>query len=261
LPATGSFPAEPPVLAPLPTESAQPTTAAAAPVPRAAPAAALAKPSNPSQKKPEDAPAEPSHDGLFGPFRIGVLVGVGIPSSFAFAGELRLTRYFGAGVRFGFIPNVQFSYYGEAKVSYQDYGAYAHVHPFGGGFLFGAEIGYAHANGSYTSSIDTSKYVALGAPPSIDVTTNGSVEMLVLTPEVGYVFTWRAGFTFGFDVGAQIPIASSNVTLADHVVAPGLPQSVVDGFFAPDEEKVRSTLEKVGQTVLPAAHIRIGWLL
>ena len=32
-------------------------------------------------------------------------------------------------------------------------------------------------------------------------------------------------------------------------------------YLAPDQEKVRQTLAKVGQTVLPAFHLRIGWLL
>ena len=271
---TGSFATDTPapVLAPLPDEPATPPAPSAspprAPAPRAAsappreqaPAPAAAAPQN-EQKKPPEESVEISEDGLFGPFRIGVLVGGGLPSLLSFAGEIRLTRYFGAGIRFGLIPDMHFSYYGQASVSYQDYGVYAHLHPFGGGFLLGAEVGYAHANGTYSNSYDTSQYVALGAPSSIDLTTTGSVETLILTPEIGYVYTWRAGFTFGFDVGAQIPIAPSNVSLQDHVVAGGLPQNLVDSYLAPDREKVHATLEKVGQTILPAFHLRIGWLL
>lgn len=212
-------------------------------------------------KQPADESTEISQDGLFGPFRIGVLFGAGLPSVFAFSGEIRLTRYFGAGVRFGFIPDMHFAYYGKATVSYQDYGAYAHLHPFGGGFLLGAEVGYAHASGSYASSFDTSQFAAVGAPSSVAITTNGSVQTLILTPEIGYVFTWRAGFTFGFDVGAQIPIAPSSVSFSDHAAAGGVPQSFIDSYLDSDRQKVRQTLEKVGQTVLPAFHLRIGWLL
>ncbi len=271
---TGSFPPDtpPPVLAPLPDETAPRAAPRSAPPPRpaerapvAAPPSDASPPPGNSPKKDEQKPPEESleisQDGLFGPFRIGVLVGGGLPSLLSFAGEIRLTRYFGAGVRFGLIPDVHFSYYGQASVSYQDYGVYAHLHPFGGGFLLGAEVGYAHADGTYANRYDTSQYAALGAPSSIDLTTKGSVQTLILTPEIGYVFTWRAGFTFGFDAGVQIPVAPSHVSLSDQVVAGGLPQNLVDAYLGPDREKVRQTLAKVGQTVLPAFHLRIGWLL
>jgi len=184
-----------------------------------------------------------------------------MPSILSFAGEIRLTRYFGAGVRVGLIPTVHFAYYGQATVSYQDYGAYAHLHPFGGGFLLGAELGYASVKAHYAGSYDTSRYAALGAPSSITTVNDGSVQTLVVTPELGYIYTWRAGFTFGFDVGAQIPAASSHIKFTQHVVAAGLPSDLLAPYLAPDQEKVRQTLAKVGQTVLPAFHLRIGWLL
>ena len=205
--------------------------------------------------------AEPSQNGMFGPFRIGLLVGSGMPSILSFAGEIRLSRYFGAGVRVGLIPTMHFAYYGEATVSYQDYGAYAHLHPFGGGFLLGAELGYASVKAHYAGTYDTSRYAALGAPSSITTINDGRVQTLVVTPELGYIYTWRAGFTFGFDVGAQIPAASSHVKFSQQVVAAGLPSELLQPYLAPDQEKVRQTLAKVGQTVLPAFHLRIGWLL
>jgi hypothetical protein len=268
---SAAFPTDtpPPLLAPLPDSQATPVPRAAPPpvAPSAGPVSSSAPPSAPpntqqtDEQKPPEESTEISKDGLLGPFRIGVLFGAGLPSLFAFSGEIRLTRYFGAGVRFGFIPDLHFSYYGQATVSYQDYGIYAHLHPFGGGFLLGAEVGYAHADGSYTASYNVSELAALGGPSSIDMKTKGSVQTLIMTPEIGYVYTWRAGFTFGFDVGAQIPIAPSNVSLQDHVVAGGIPQSYVDGYLDSDRKKVHDTLAKVGQTVLPAFHIRIGWLL
>jgi hypothetical protein len=270
--------APPPLLAPLPSDSppATATFPADSPPPPAKPkpAVAAAAAVGPTEAKPastssdaeskkdaaDDAKSE-SRNGLLGPFRIGPIIGTGTPSILSLAGEIRLTRYFGAGVRVGLIPTVRFSYYGDATVSYQDYGAYAHVHPFGGGFLLGAELGYALVKADYTGTINTSKYAALGAPPSVSTVSDGSVETLVLTPEIGYVFTWPAGFTFGFDAGAQIPAASSHVKLQSHVVAAGIPSSLLDPYLAPDQEKVRQTLVKVGQTVLPAFHLRIGWLL
>jgi hypothetical protein len=198
---------------------------------------------------------------LFGPFRIGPLFGAGLPSLLSFSGEIRLTRYFAAGVNVGLIPTVHLSYYGDATVSYQDYGAYAHVHPLGGGFLLGAQLGYASAKGTYDDDVNLSTVAVPGLPQSLHTHAEGSVETLVLTPVIGYVYTWRAGFTFGFDAGAQIPVASSRVKVKDDVAVGAVPQAVVDQYLEPDRQKVRSTLETVGQTILPAFHLRIGWLL
>jgi hypothetical protein len=256
--ATPPAPAPPPTatFAPAPTEPAPPARAEARPTPLPAP-----PPENPPLTEPAASSSSHERDGLFGPFRIGPLFGVGLPSLLSFGGELKLTRYFGAGVNVGVIPAVRLPYYGEATVSYQDYGAFAHLHPFGGGFLLGAQLGYALVKGTYDDEVDTSRYAALGAPSSLDVHAEGSVETLVLTPVVGYVYTWQAGFTFGFDAGAQIPVASSRVRIEDDVGGGSLPTEIVEGYLAPNRKKVRDTLEKVGQTVLPAFHLRIGWLL
>jgi hypothetical protein len=282
-PAPTPVPNEPqPALAPLPAEPPSapppaptpPPTATFAPAPTvapepAAPARAQARPAPPSAPSPETPaltePAAPSssneRDGLFGPFRIGPLFGVGLPSLLSFGGEIKLTRYLGAGVNVGVIPAVRLPYYGEATVSYQDYGAFAHVHPLGGGFLLGAQLGYALVKGTYDDEVDTSRYAALGAPSSLDVHAEGSVETLVLTPVIGYVYTWQAGFTFGVDAGAQIPVASSRVRIEDDAGGGSLPTEIVESYLLPNRKKVRETLEKVGQTVLPACHLRIGWLL
>jgi hypothetical protein len=266
-PVLAPLPSEPPPTAAFPAEKPAPADAPKAnSVAKAPPAAqasvAVAQPSdkesNPNGEPPKKAE---SNEGLLGPFRIGPLIGTGMPSVLSLAGEIRLTRYFGAGVRVGLIPTVRFAYYGKATVSYQDYGAYAHVHPFGGGFLLGAELGYALVKANYTGTYNTSMYAALGAPPSISTVTDGSVDTFVVTPEVGYIYTSRAGFSIGFDLGAQIPAASSQVKLETHVVAPGISSAMLEPYLAPDQEKVRQTLVKVGQTVLPAFHLRIGWLL
>jgi hypothetical protein len=261
-PAPAPPPAPPPTATYAPPPPATPTPAPAPPV-TAAPTAA-APPPVPERTPPAE-PVEPSSsdekDGLFGPFRIGPLFGAGLPSLLSFGGEIKLTRYFGAGVNIGLIPAVHFSYYGDATVSYQDYGAFAHIHPLGGGFLLGAQLGYALVKGTYDDEVNTSQYSALGAPPSLDVHAEGTVETLVLTPVIGYVYTWRAGFTFGFDGGAQIPVASSRVRMKDELAGGGsLPTEIVESYLAPNRKKVRETLEKVGQTVLPAFHFRIGWL-
>lgn len=199
-------------------------------------------------EKPED----PSH-GVFGPVRIGPLFGLGVPSLIDLGGMVKLTKYVGAGINFGLVPEITFSYYGDATVSYQSYDAFGHIHPFGGGFFLGARIGYASIRGSYASDIRLSSGSVSG---TINYDSQAKVKTMVLTPELGYLYTFDSGFTFGVDFGAQIPVAPSRIRFEDQVRT-DLP---VDAGNTNDE-KVRETLERVGRTVLPTAHWRVGWML
>lgn len=267
----------PPVTAPWP-ESA--LSAAPPPVTRSAPPASVAAPQRapapspvvtpapaPAKKKApaeDDAPVDPADDsyGLLGPFRIGPVVSGGLPSVVGFGGMVKATRYVGAGLNVGVIPEMTFRYYGEAKVSYQEYLAYAHLHPFGGGFFIGSQIGYARVRGSYATSVDLRAFSAMfpEVPDSLSYTSRATVQTLVLTPELGYFHIFRSGFAAGVDVGLQIPVAPSDVVFERAPIS-GLPEQVPDSTFAPYDEKVHSTLEKVGRTILPAFHLRLGYLL
>ena len=196
-------------------------------------------------------------NGVFGPFRIGPVVGVGLPSLFSFGGAIKLTKYFGAGLNVGIVPELQFDYYGDATVSYQSVNLYGHIHPLGGGFFLGAGIGYAHVRGTYQDEIDVPPALGLGS--TFPYKSEATVQTLVLTPELGYFFTFKAGFTVGIDAGVQIPIAPSEIEFESRVDSQ-IPQEVVDQFTGPTDERVESTLENVGQTILPTIGLKIGWL-
>ncbi|HEX7669521.1 MAG TPA: hypothetical protein VF395_08060, partial [Polyangiaceae bacterium] len=95
-------------------------------------------------------------DGLLGPFRIGGLVGVGLPSLLGFGGMIKLTRFFGAGVNVGLIPAIKLALYGDAQLSYQEYDLYGRLFPFGGDLFLGAGVGYASIKGTFSSSYNVS---------------------------------------------------------------------------------------------------------
>jgi hypothetical protein len=206
--------------------------------------------------------AEHESHGVLGPFRIGPVLSFGLPSLLGFGGMLKLTRYFGAGVNVGLIPQMTFKYYGEAKVSYQEYTAYGHVHPFGEGFFLGAQIGYARVRGSYATTVDLRAYSAAypGLPASLSYTSRATVQTLVLTPEIGYFHIFDSGFALGLDAGLQVPIAPSEISFERGAVS-GLPPQISNQALTPYDQKVRATLEKVGRTILPAVHLRAGFLL
>jgi hypothetical protein len=140
--------------------------------------------------------------------------------------------------------------------------AYGHIHPFGGGFFLGAQVGYARVRGSYATTVDLRGYSAMfpELPDSISYTSRATVQTLVLTPELGYFKIFGSGFAFGVDAGLQIPIAPSAITFQRGAIG-GLPSQIGDSAFSPYDQKVRTTLEKVGRTILPAFHLRVGYLL
>ena len=207
-----------------------------------------------------DAAPEPERnsddEGLFGPFRIGFLIGGGLPDLLSLGGQIKLTRYFGAGINAGIIPTVKLSFYGEAKLAYQEYDLYGHIYPFGGAFFLGAGVGYATMKGSLANTypIPAPYNTQLGNSASIE--SQGSVRTLVLTPQIGLLKTFGPGFSIGLDVGAQVPIAPSQVD--NKTQAPNyIPASEVK----PYDDKVHSTLTSVGRQVLPTFNVKIGWLL
>jgi hypothetical protein len=213
-------------------------------------------PGDPERKKDDTG-------GLLGPFRIGPVIGTGIPNVLSFGGTLKLTEYVGAGLNIGLIPTIKISLYGEAVLSYQEYDIYGRIYPFGGGFFFGAGVGYETVKGTITDSIDASEladeYPELDLPATIDYESNGRVRTLILTPQIGYFHTTSIGFSIGLFVGAQFPIAPSEIDFETSVK--GIPQATVDRYVAPLDEKVRDTLETVGRQPLPTFGIQIGWLL
>jgi hypothetical protein len=262
LPPEGAAPkTEPPAgsaaFAPLPPptrEIAKPQAVQPPPPAETAPPAAAAKPI--SRAAYDDPSKDDESNGLLGPFRIGVLVGTGLPEVANFGAQIKLTRFFGAGVNVGVIPTVKLRYYGEAAQKYQEYDVYGHIYPFGGALFLGAGVGYAQIDGTLYN-----RFTASGV--SVDVTSDATVRTLVLTPQLGFLKIFDVGFAIGFDIGAQIPIAPSEVRF--NTVAVGLPpqleQEIRTKYINPNDEKVRHTLDTLGRTPLPTFNFKIGWFL
>jgi hypothetical protein len=219
-------------------------------------------------REPEEREPKPKKDdddngnGVLGPFRIGPIVGIGLPGIVSFGGMIKITRYVGAGINIGLIPAIRISFYGEAELSYQEYDAYGRIFPFGGMVFAGAGVGYATMSGHVRASYNTSAYQAQvpGLPNPVFIDSEGSVKTLVLTPQIGILHTFKSGFTVGIDVGAQVPIAPSESHFAT-TLPPGTPQQVIDQYITPGNKKVQDTLDTVGRTILPTFNLRIGWLL
>jgi hypothetical protein len=253
------LPAGSAAFAPLPAPTRE--IAKPEPLPPSSSSAAPAAVVLPAAHKPvSHAPREEAKDddsgGLLGPFRLGVLVGTGLPEVLNFGAQMKLTRYIGLGVNVGLIPTVKVKYYGEAAQKYREYDAYAHIYPFGGSFFFGTGVGYAQIDGTLYNRFTVPGY-------TVDVTSDATVRTLVLTPQIGFLKIFDVGFAIGFDLGAQIPIAPSQIEFNTVTVGvpPELAATIQRDYINPNDEKVRKTLDTVGRTPLPTFNFKIGWFL
>jgi hypothetical protein len=187
-------------------------------------------------------------------------VGVGLPSLLSLGGTIKITRFLGGGLNFGLIPTMHLSLYGDATVAYKEVDIYGRIYPFGGAFFLGAGVGYETVRGSFSQRVPIPPGTAPGQPASLDFDSRGSVKTLVLTPQIGFLKMLGAGFCLGFDVGAQIPIAPSEIEF-ERTVPAWVPKALVDQYLTPNDKKVHDTLEKIGRTPLPTVNLRLGWLL
>lgn len=190
------------------------------------------------------------------------MVGVGLPNLLNFGGTIKLTRFLGGGVNVGLIPTMRLSLYGDATLSYQEFDIYGRIYPFGGSLFLGAGAGYATVSGTVASQINVASHVQQLAALGLSSTfvSEASVRTLILTPQIGFLKTFGSGFSVGMDVGAQIPIAPSQIRYETHV-DPQFPPQFVSEYVTPNDQKVRETLEEVARTPIPTVNLRFAWLL
>ena len=188
------------------------------------------------------------------------MVGVGLPGLLSFGGTVKLTRFLGGGLNFGLIPTMRLSFYGDATLAYKEVDIYGRIYPFGGSLFVGAGVGYATVNGSVAGNIDAAVLAQYNLPTNYPWSSEASVRTLVLTPQIGFLKILGLGFAIGMDVGAQIPIAPSEIHF-ETTVPPNTPQPVIDQYVTPNDQKVRDSLEKIGRTPIPTVNLRLAWLL
>jgi hypothetical protein len=189
------------------------------------------------------------------------VLGVGLPSLTSLTLAARLGRYVGAGFTYGVIPTVKISYYGQAALSYREFEGNLSLYPFAGAFFLGTGFGYASAEGTLERTFDLSAYGSvLGSlPKSLEYSSEASVSAFVLTPRIGFLKRFDSGFTLGADVGAQIPVSTSDVTFTSHLPA-GVPKEVKTAYVDPNDAEVRATIGKAARTPIPTFGVRIGWM-
>jgi hypothetical protein len=211
--------------------------AAAVSVPSLSARAEAAEDGSSSASSSADRPARPRSNDDTDALRLGAVAGIGFPHPLAIEGLVKVDRVLALGLEYSFMPTTTFS--GVESRAWA-LAADARVFPFRNGFFIGVRGG--------RQVLDANTTVAVGGLGS--VTESARAEAWFINPRVGFLWTWRSGFTAGIDAGVQLPI---NATLTTT-----LPSGLAGGQI---DQTIASVANAFGNGVTPTVDLlRLGFL-
>jgi hypothetical protein len=159
---------------------------------------AVAAPAVSSQPSPASAVSGEHPATLAGSdhFSLGAFGGVGFPRPLSVGGMVRIERIAGFGLEYSLLPKLSISGF---DTSFWALAGTARVFPFRGAFFLGIAGGRQHIGLSASTPLGDAAQVA---------------DTWFVNPQIGFLKTFRGGFTLGMDAGVQIPLTaaySSNV--------------------------------------------------
>lgn len=152
----------------------------------------------------EDAPPRASiyrQYGLLGPLRTGPTVGFGAPDGVRVGAFAKWEGLLAAGGAFSYLPSMQIPGTDATLVRVSGE-AYARVHPFRGAFFLGVAGGYAQTKGTMAQT-------QIAFRQSQRVETHAYASAMYVAPHVGFQWMLPLHLTVGFDLGVEIPVAST----------------------------------------------------
>jgi hypothetical protein len=170
------------------------------------------------------------------PFRIGAVAGLGFPRPFAVEALIKVDRVLALGVEYSLLPKTTI---GGVETDFWAIAADARVFPFKGAFFIGLRGGRQTLRASATANLGQ-----LGT-----YTESGVAETWFVNPRIGFLWTWRNGFTVGIDAGVQVPIG------------PSLSTTLPSGLPAQVNSTVASIANTFGNETTPTVDLlRVGFL-
>ena len=158
--------------------------------------------------------------------RVGALAAVGFPSPLGAEALVAIERYVAVGAAYGFSPDVGIS---GVTVSLWSAAGDVRAFPFRNPFFLGLRLGYQHlgaTDAAYAQSMNVDTWFA--------------------NPRVGALWTFKSGFSIGFDAGVELPMTSSVSGSSQAMAIPAL----------------TSAAATLGKTVLPTIDLlQMGFLL
>ena len=137
-------------------------------------------------------------------FRGGFIGGVGFPRPLAIEGLLKFDRILAVGLEVSAMPQLTI---GTVQTNFWGMAGDVRLFPFRGAFFLGMRAGRQYMSG--TSSVSDGN---LGT-----INQTASADTWFVNPRLGFLYTWKSGFTLGIDAGIQLPVKTTRTTsLADN---------------------------------------------
>jgi hypothetical protein len=168
--------------------------------------------------------------------RMGAVAGVGFPHPLAIEALVKIDGVLALGVEYSTLPKTTIATF---DASFWAIAADARLFPFRNGFFIGVRGGK-----QVLRATTTAKLGALGT-----FSESGEANTWFVNPRIGFLWTWRSGFTVGIDAGVQIPIGPTLTT----TLPAGMPAQV--------DRTIASIANTFGNGVTPTVDLlRIGFL-
>ena len=222
-------------------------------------------------------------DGLFGPFRIGPMVGFGILMGPNISLESKIFRYIGFSASYGKYNNFDLFQYAKLKttlnsqsnnfefntltLSYTQFEGKFSIYPFGGSFFIGAAYGKRNIDLNATGNINVTipNYPARLSTPFIE---SLAISSTYWTPQIGWLATWGGSFgwfAIGTELGVQLTIQSSvttSTTFTDPTVQALLPLVLQSPEYSSLNTQLSNSITNTLKSYpLPYWNIlKIGWI-
>ncbi|BBH52155.1 cell envelope integrity protein TolA [Fluviispira sanaruensis] len=232
-----------------------------------------------AEKKEESKPDV--DNGLFGPFRIGPMVGFGLFMGPNFSIESKIFKYIGLSISYSGFNSINLFYISQIKsllnnqsssftinalkMKYNQLEGKLSIFPFGTSFFLG--VAYGQRNISLNANADVIVNIS-GLSASTPVKELIEITTIYLTPQIGWLATWggRYGwFAVGTEFGLQFPVKNT-VTLTTTFTDPGVTSSIdtikaSSEYIALSNQLQSSLVDNLNKYPIPYWNIlKIGWL-
>jgi hypothetical protein len=212
--------------------------------------ATLASSTASADPKPNvDAPAQTSlyrEDGLLGSVRTGPTVGFGAPDGARVGAFAKWRGVLAGGAALSYLPSLDVPGTNATVVRVSGE-AFARVHPFRGAFFLGVAGGYAQTKGTLSDT-----QVASGQSQRVEM--HAYARTFYVAPHLGFQWMLPLHLTVGFDLGVEIPVATTGPDFDASTHGVGLP---VEARGA-----VVDTTRRLSAMPVPVIHLlEIGYAL
>ncbi len=189
------------------------------------------------------------------PFHPSFSALLGVPHPLNIAADMAMGRYFSAGVCGG---TISYTYRGGSdpvELKLPNYEGRFRIHPFGGAFFLGTIFGWHSLSASASKNITAS---SISVPTTLII----RLKTFYATPHLGWMWVYKSGFTWGMELGIQLPISpETDVEITTSEAFNSLLEIVkTTQEYKTLEKDVQDLGKQIAKTALPfITLLRLGW--